>query len=171
MNQLLIALFLIVWMAARQLTARPVKRNLFTVPVVALGFGLYVSYGQGVQTGEMISLLISAALGCMAGFLQGRYIRVIEQNGVWMTVGSAASIAIWLLSVPIRLAVRYGFDQTFGIHAVLTGSYAYVPFLFSIAGIMLGRALYLSFKYPEEMRAGASMSRRERRQRARQSFR
>jgi hypothetical protein len=167
MQQLWIAIVLVICMAARQLTAQPINRKLYTIPVLALVYGLYVAYGHGAQNADMLSLLISAALGGVVGFLQGRFIRVFDRNGVWMMLGSVASVAIWLLSVPIRFAVHYGFDSLSGIEPVLTGSLAFVPFLFSIAGIMLGRVLYLTLKYPNEMMTGVSMSRRERRWRIR----
>lgn len=163
MNELIFALVLLLYMATRQLTARPVKRNLYTLPILGLGYGAFVAYGQGAQGAENIALLILIVLGIAAGWMQGRYIRVFERNGVWMIAGSTASVAIWLLSLPLRAAVHFGFEALCGIQPVLTGSYAFVPFLLSIAGMMLGRALRLTALYPEEMMAGTTMSRRERR--------
>lgn len=163
MSHLWIGLLLLIVLAGRQLRSRPIKRNLYTFPILLLGYAVYLSSNAGVQTGEGISLLVSAALGAVVGLLQGRHTRVFDLNGVWMIAGSFTSVLIWLFSIPIRYIVHLGLIRVFDIPVALTGTYAFVPFLFSVAGILLGRTLYLSLKYPGEFMKGASMSRRERR--------
>jgi hypothetical protein len=163
MSHLWIGLLLLIVLAGRQLRPRPVKRSLYTFPLLLMGYAIYLSSSAGVQTGEGITLFVSAALGGVVGLVQGRHTRVFDLNGVWMISGSFISVAIWLFSIPIRYIVHLGLIRVFDITVALTGTYAFVPFLFSVAGILLGRTIYLTLKYPDEFMQGASMTRRERR--------
>lgn len=162
MSYVWIGLLVHVVMLKRQIEPRPMRKSLSALPVLLLAFAIYLAAQASVQTGEGLSLLLTALMGAGVGILQGKFTRVYQANGTWMMAGSIVSLALWLLSVPIRYGVRIGFVQVFGFHVALTGQYAYVPFLFSLAGILLGRALYLIFRYPNEVMGGEAMRRGER---------
>jgi hypothetical protein len=169
-THLFIGFLLLIMLMLRQFRPRPIKRSLFTLPLLLLAYGIYVSSQAGVEVGEGAALLLVTLMGLAVGLVQGRFTRVFEMDGVWMASGSVASVAIWLLSIPIRYVVKLGFIMLFDIPVHLTGAGAFVPFLFSLAGIVLGRAVYLAAKHPEEMTKAAAATRFERR-RARQAYR
>ncbi|MEC0370311.1 hypothetical protein [Paenibacillus chibensis] len=167
MNQMWIGVLVILILAARQLNAKPMKRSLFVLPIIMFGYGLYFCASSGVQTGEAVSLAIMTVMSLAVGFVQGHLTRVYQHNEVWMIAGSWLSVAVWLFSLPIRFIVKYGFIHLFNIPVVLTGDRMFVPFLFAVARIVLGRAIYFAVKYPDEFMEAASMSRYERRSRRR----
>ncbi|NIK79159.1 hypothetical protein FHS15_004317 [Paenibacillus castaneae] len=168
MNTIFIAILILILLVNRQLKPRPIKGNVFFLPLLLILFASYQAYQAGVEGGEGISLLLGAGMGLGVGWLQGRFTAVYQKNGIWMTVGSIWSIAIWLLSVPIRLIIKYGFVELMHINVHLTGEYAFAPILLSLGAIVLGRALYLISRYPLPLREAAGTTRYERR-RARKS--
>ncbi|MFC5450810.1 hypothetical protein [Paenibacillus aestuarii] len=155
MSNIFLCLIILLLIVRSQLRVKPLRRSLFTLPLLLLFYAIYLAAQAHVQPGEGISLALSALLGSGVGLFQGRLTRVYVDNSVWMMAGSWAGLAVWLLSIPLRFIVRYGFVELSGIDVVLTGAQAYVPFLFSIAGILLGKVLMLSLLYPEQMRAAA----------------
>ncbi|MFD0694528.1 hypothetical protein ACFQZT_10535 [Paenibacillus sp. GCM10027628] len=163
MPNLFLCAVILILVIRNQLKAKPLKRSLFTLPLLLLFYAIYVAAQANVQTGEAISLALGALLGGGVGLIQGRLARVYVDNSTWWVEGSWASLAVWLISIPLRFVVRYGFVELGGIPVVLTGDQAYVPFLFSIAGILLGKVLMLTFRYPGPMQAAASGEFRRRR--------
>ncbi|GIP23479.1 hypothetical protein [Paenibacillus sp. J22TS3] len=161
MDYVWIALLVLIIMGKRQLAPRPVSARIVTVPLILALYGGYLAAKLSVGVGETASLLIGLGLGAAVGLYQGRFVRVFEQGGVWMTQGSVVTLGIWLLSIPLRLVIKYGFTELFHIPVKLTGSYMFVPYLFSLSGIMLGRAAYLIIKYPDEFQQAAGISRQE----------
>jgi hypothetical protein len=160
MSKVWLAALLLVWLVKNQLAAKPLRSSLFTFPLLLLAVAAYSAYTAGVRTGEGISLGIAVVLGIGAGLVQGKFTAVYEENGVWMRAGSFAALLVWLLSVPIRFCVRYGFVELFHIEQHLTGSSAFVPYLFSLGGILLGKVIMLALRYPEPMMAAARGERR-----------
>ncbi|WP_433945246.1 hypothetical protein [Paenibacillus sp. SN-8-1] len=156
MNYIWMALLILIVMAKRQLTPRPISAGLVTFPLILICFGGYITTQLSLGGGEITSLVLSLVMGAAVGLYEGRFVRVFEQGGIWMRQGSIVTLGIWLLSIPVRFIVKYGFIQLCHIPVQLTGSYAYVPYLFSLAGIMLGRAGYLIVKYPGEFQKSAA---------------
>ncbi|UJF32939.1 hypothetical protein [Paenibacillus hexagrammi] len=148
-----IGLLVVIIIFRSQLKARPVSIKMFTMPLLLLAFAIYESVEAQVQAGEAVSLAMSVLLGAVVGLLQGKFIHVRTVDSVWWAEGSWASLGVWLLSIPVRFAIRYGFIGLLGIPTVLTGSKAYVPFLFSIAGILLGKGIMLVRRYPSALNA------------------
>jgi hypothetical protein len=163
MPNLFLCMMIVILVVRSQLKAMPLKRSLFTLPLLLLFYAIYTAAQAHVQSGEAISLALGTVLGGGVGLLQGRLARVYVDNSTWMIAGSWAGLAVWLLSIPLRFVVRYGFVELGGIDVVLTGSQAYVPYLFSIAGILLGKVLMLTLLYPGPMQAAASGEFRRRR--------
>ncbi|MNM83251.1 hypothetical protein D3C81_953060 [compost metagenome] len=159
MSYIWIALLILIVMAKRQLTPRPISAGLVTFPLLMVCYGGYIITQLSLGSGEIVSLILSLAMGAAVGLYEGRFVRVFEQGGIWMRQGSIVTLGIWLLSIPVRFIIKYGFIQLFHIPVQLTGSYAYVPYLFSLAGIMLGRAVYLILKYPGEFQKSAVTNR------------
>jgi len=163
MTNLLIGALILLIMIRSQLGAKPLKRTAYTLPLLLLLFAVYASQQANVQAGEGVAMSICVALGAVVGLIQGRLIHVYSENGIWWTQGSWLTLLIWLTSVPIRFGVKYGIMELFDIPAQLTGTNAYVPFLYSIAGILLGKAVMLTIRYPNQMLAAASGEYRRRR--------
>jgi hypothetical protein len=150
MSSLFIFGLFFVLLVNRQLKPRPIKRNVLVLPLLLIFYAIYNALEAGIEIGESASLLLGAALGVVVGWIQGRFSTVYKQNGIWMTVGSIWTVAIWLLSVPIRLLVKYGFVELLDIKVLLIDEYAFVPLLLSLGAIVFGRGLYLFFHYPSE---------------------
>jgi hypothetical protein len=163
-NPIVIILIAIVLIRS-QLRPKPLRSRLFTFPALLLAYGVYIACQAQVQTGEALSLLLVTALGGAVGLLQGRLVRVYEEGRIWWVAGSWLTLAVWLLSIPIRFAVKYGFVELFHIHPQLTGRDAFVPFLFSIGGILLGKVCMIAIRYPGQMKAAAQGSNGGRRSR------
>ncbi|RUT31690.1 hypothetical protein EJP77_09880 [Paenibacillus zeisoli] len=159
MNYIWIVLLAVIVITKRQLTPRPISAGLVTFPLLLVCYGGYMVTQLSLGGGEIASLLLSLAMGAAVGMYEGRFIRVFEQDGVYMRRGSLVTLGIWLLSIPVRFIVSFGFTQLLHIHVQLTGSNAYIPFLFSLAGILLGRAVYLIVKYPGEFQRTAAANR------------
>jgi hypothetical protein len=87
-------------------------------------------------------------LGGIVGMVQGKIVKVYQEHGVWWVAGSIVTLLIWLISIPIRLIVKYGYIQLLHVPTVLTGDLVCVPFLFSLAGILIGKVFILSLRYP-----------------------
>jgi hypothetical protein len=164
MTNIFLALLILVLLIKRQIQPRPIKSSLYIFPIILLLYGSYLASDAGVKTLEGISLGLSVFLGLLVGLVQGRFTRVFQQNGIWMVAGSFLSLSVWLLSIPIRFLIKMSFILVLHIPVHLTGEYSFVPYLFSLAGIIGGRAIYLAIKYPKEFKAGTSTSRYERKQ-------
>lgn len=164
MKTIFLALLIVILLVNRQLKPRPINTKMLLLPILLMLYVSYLAYQAGVEVEEATSLLITVLMGIGVGWLQGRFTRVYQSNGVWMTVGSMTSILVWLLSIPIRLIVKYGFVELLDIEVKLVGNLAYVPILFSLGAIILGRALYLVYHNPIEFREAANTTRYERRQ-------
>ncbi len=156
MTYILLALALLLMLVRNQLKPKPLKRSLFTMPVILLVYAIYLAYNAHVQSGEATSLAISIILGGVIGLIQGKMVKVYQEHDVWWVAGSYLTLAIWFLSIPIRLVVKYGYLELFHFTTVLTGDLIYVPFLFSLAGILIGKVVMLSLRYPEQMLAAAN---------------
>lgn len=171
MTYVLIALVILLLLIRHQLKPRPLKRNLFTIPVLLLIYSIYLAWNAHVGGGEAISLAIGFGLGGLIGLIQGKMVSVYQKNDFWWVAGSWLTLGIWLLSIPVRYLVKYGFVEVFHVPTVLTGSNAYVPFLFSLAGILIGKVTTLSFRYPDQMIAAANNEFRGARRAARKARR
>jgi len=164
MTNIFLALLILVLLIKRQLEPRPIKSSLYTFPIILLLYGSYLASAAGIKPLEGIALGLGVLLGIIVGLIQGRFTKVFQQNGIWMVAGSFWSLAVWLLSIPIRFLIKMSFIQILHIPVHLTGEYTFVPYLFSLAGIIAGRAIYLALKYPKEFKEGTSTSRYERKQ-------
>jgi len=164
MSHIFLALLILVLLIKRQIEPKPIKSSLYILPIILLLYGSYLASDAGIKTLEGISLGLGVFLGIIVGLIQGRFTHVFQQNGIWMVAGSFLSLSVWFLSIPIRYLIKMGFIQVLHIHVHLTGEYSFVPYLFSLAGIIAGRSIYLAIKYPNEFKAGTSTSRYERKQ-------
>ncbi|CAM3064610.1 hypothetical protein [Sporolactobacillus spathodeae] len=171
MNEILIALVLLLLLIRHQLKSRLLKRSLFTLPLLLLIYSIYLSVNAGVSLPESFSLVISTVLGGLIGLIQGKYASVYETDGFWWVRGSWLTLTVWLLSIPVRYLVKYGYLEAFHVHTVLIGSQAYIPILFSLAGILFGKVIMLTWRFPEQMRAAANDQYRGARRAARRSHR
>lgn len=164
MNTIFLAILILILLVNRQLKPRPIKGSMLLLPLLLMLYVSYLAYQAGIEGGEAISLLLTTVMGIGVGWLQGRYTSVYQHNGIWMTVGSIKSILVWLLSIPIRLIVKYGFVEMLSIKIHLVDEFTYLPLLLSLSAIVLGRSLYLTFRYPVEFREAVELTRYERRQ-------
>jgi hypothetical protein len=164
MANIFLALLILVFFIKRQIVPRPIKSSLYTLPIILLLYGSYLASKVGIEIMEGVSLGLAFLLGIIVGLIQGRFTQVFQQNGIWMVAGSLWSLGVWLLSIPIRFLIKMSFIQVLHTPVHLTGEYSFVPYLFSLAGIIAGRAIYLAIKYPKEFKAGTSTSRYERKQ-------
>lgn len=163
MNYFIIGLLILFFVVRRQLQARPIKSDLFLLPVLLLFYGAYAASQASVGIGESISLALGLAMGLAIGWAQGFFTSVYRINGIWMEQGTPLSLAIWLLSVPVRFLIKLAFVDVFHISVHLTGSSGVmVPLLVSFAGILFGKAMYLINRYKEQTKEASGMTRRER---------
>lgn len=164
MKTIFFAILILILLVNRQLKPRPINRNMLLLPILLLLYVSYLASQAGVEIEEATSLLLTALMGMGVGWIQGRFTNVYRSHGVWMTVGSISSVLVWLLSIPIRLIVKYGIVNILEIEVKLVEDLAYVPLLFSLGAMILGRALYLVSKYPSQFSEAANTTRYERRQ-------
>ncbi|PWK08442.1 hypothetical protein [Tumebacillus permanentifrigoris] len=144
-----LAIFIIVIRA--QLRSRQLSSRQFFLPLLVLLFGMYSAASiSGIAVGDWIVLFTATLLGVAAGLVQGKYVRVYQEGNTWFVAGSLASIGLWLLSIPIRYGVKYGMSALIATPELFSGDHFMIPFLFSIAGLMLGRIAMVCIRYPKQ---------------------
>ncbi|NQX66136.1 DUF1453 family protein [Paenibacillus alba] len=150
MMQILIVLAVIFLMVRRQLGTRTVSRRMVILPLILLVYGFYMASSiSGMDAGGWLLLILGAVIGFPIGIWQGILTKVFREGGVWMTKGSPIGLAVWLLSIPVRYGLRFGLAYVIPTHASFTGGNASIPFLFAIAGIVLGRLVGICMKHPQ----------------------
>jgi hypothetical protein len=131
-----------------QLRPKPLDSRIFIFPALLMLVGIYAAFDANVQAGEALSLFLGAILGAAVGLIQGKLVRVYEDHQTWLIEGSWLTVGVWLLSIPIRLLIKYEFVEMFHIHVELVGNRAYLPYLLSVSGILLGRLAMVTIRYP-----------------------
>ncbi|MCZ8514145.1 hypothetical protein O9H85_17270 [Paenibacillus filicis] len=153
LTHVLIGLAIIFMIVKRQLGTKPIKKRMFVMPLILLGYGIYTSLQiPDMDTAGWVLLSLGTLLGIPVGAAQGYFTQVFKLNGVWMMKGSPAGLVLWLCSIPIRYGLKYGLSFVIPTHALFTGDHAFAPFLFSIAGIVAGRLLGIYWKHPQAAR-------------------
>lgn len=162
-SMIILVLVILLMMVRRQLTPRPLTVRLLYVPLILLFLAVYQA-GDFPKLGMLnwVSFIVSLALGLVAGLVAGNFTKVFEQNGQWMVVGSLLTLGIWVLSVPFRFGVRLVMNVLFHVPA-LPQKAEFIPYLFSIAGILLGQILMVLFKNPSHVGTIFTQERRPRR--------
>jgi hypothetical protein len=106
---IVVTLAVLAWVLYRQTVARPVTvRQLWVLPAILVVLGVIslsnVNHGHLSRTGVTyvaVDLVSSIALGA----IRGCFIRVYSQNGVMWRQGSAVTIALWIVSIAVRLGI------------------------------------------------------------------
>ncbi|MBL0388313.1 hypothetical protein JJB07_17040 [Tumebacillus sp. ITR2] len=151
MKTVVIGLLIFLVVIRAQLRSRQLSSRQFFLPLLVLLFGMYTAASiGGIAVGDWIVLFTGTVLGVAVGMVQGKFVRVFEQNGTWFIAGSLASVGLWLASIPIRFGLKYGMSALIATPDLFSGDNFMVPFLFSIAGLMLGRIIMVSMRYPKQ---------------------
>jgi hypothetical protein len=105
---IVITLAVLAWVLYQQTVARPVTvRRLWFLPGILVVLGvislsnLQGHLGSTADTYIAVDLVSSVALGA----LRGCFIRVYGQDGVMWRQGSAVTIALWVVSIAVRLGI------------------------------------------------------------------
>jgi hypothetical protein len=105
----LLVLGLVGWVLYRQTIPRPmVARRLWILPGILVVIGIaaisHVDNGNLSATAILyvaIDLIASVVLGAVRGY----YVRVFERDGVMWRQGGAVTLALWVVSIGIRVVV------------------------------------------------------------------
>lgn len=152
-KDIILGIIILVVIIQRQLTPRPLSGRLMLLPLILGAYALYEAAGNStVQFAGWVSLLLTLAMSLIVGLVRGRMTRLYQENGRWMIAGSWQSLLLWLVSIPIRYGLRFLLVPLLGEGAAFHGSSASLPYLFSITGLLLGRALMLYLRHPEAVR-------------------
>lgn len=144
---------ILVLLIRRQLVSRPLSGKLLSLPLILGGYAFYSAANNSqVQIVGWVSLLVTMALSLVVGLIRGRMTQVYQENGRWMVAGSWKSLLLWLCSIPIRYGLRYLLVPLLGEGAAFHGQMSSLPYLFSISGLLIGRALILTLRHPEAVR-------------------
>jgi hypothetical protein len=106
---IVITLVVLAWVLYRQTVARPVSvRRLWLLPAILIVLGVisisHVNHGHLSGTADAylaVDVVSSIALGALRGF----FVRVYGQDGVMWRQGSAVTIALWIVSIAVRVLV------------------------------------------------------------------
>ncbi|MTT31956.1 hypothetical protein GMB86_08025 [Terrilactibacillus sp. BCM23-1] len=146
---ILIGSIILVSLIINQLKERPLTAKLYRLPLLLLFTACYsVTQMPFIKFGDLCILSLSLFLSFGFGMLQGRYTPLINHEGAWYIAGSVISLCVWFISVPIRYLLKYIFISLFHLTLHLDGPSSYVIYLFSIAGILLGRYTMLWLRHP-----------------------
>jgi hypothetical protein len=149
-KEVILGIVILALVIQRQLVPRPLSGRLLVLPLILGAFSLYEAAGNpGVRLTGWVSLVLTMALSLVVGLIRGRMTRVYQENGHWMVSGSWKSLLFWLLSIPIRYGLRFLLVPLLGDGAAFHGQTSTLPYLFSISGLLLGRALMLALRHPE----------------------
>jgi len=146
---LFIAIFVL--FVRSQLKPRLLSFRLFTLPVLFMVFGGYMAYSAHVQQGEGVLLLLGAFMGAAIGLIQGRLVLVYEYQSRWWVQGSWRGILILLMYALLKFVIQSAAVLAFDIPIELKGSQAFVPYVISLAAILLGRSTMIAIRYPLQM--------------------
>lgn len=151
MKNVVIGLLIFIVVIRMQLRSRQLSARQFVLPLLVLLFGMYAAAGiEGIATGDWVVLFTGFIVSVAAGMVQGRFVRVFQEGGIWYIAGSLASIGMWLVSIPIRYGLKWGMSSLIATPELFSGDHFMIPFLFSIAGLMLGRIVMVSIRYPKQ---------------------
>ncbi|MBS4175060.1 hypothetical protein [Bacillus sp. FJAT-49736] len=156
MSNFYIAILILLVIVRSQLRIKPLRRSMFTFPILLLLYALYSCSKAGVDIGEGIGMVIVFSLGAIVGLFQGKFVNVYCEKNEWVVAGSWVTLAIWLVSVPIRYLIKFSYIELLDIPVHLNGNYAYVPFLISIAGILIGKVIMLTIRFPQPILSAAN---------------
>ncbi|MFD1678272.1 hypothetical protein [Alicyclobacillus fodiniaquatilis] len=152
-QDVILGIVILLFVVKRQLSPRTLSGGLLFLPLILGAYALYEAAGDSmVQIAGWISLLLTLAMSFIVGLIRGRMTRIYQENGRWMIAGSWQSLLLWLVSIPIRYGLRFLLVPLLGEGAAFHGQTAPLPYLFSIAGLLLGRALILALRHPEAVR-------------------
>ncbi|WP_067621446.1 hypothetical protein [Alicyclobacillus acidiphilus] len=152
-KDIIIGAIILILIIRRQLTPRPLSGRLLVLPLILGAYALYeAASNPSIAWAGWVSLMLTLALSFLVGLIRGRIVRVYQENGVWMVAGSVKSLLLWLVSIPIRYGLRFALVPLLGAGAAFHGPSSSLPYLFSIAGLLLGRALMLTLRHPEAVR-------------------
>ncbi|MDQ0191380.1 hypothetical protein JI721_06010 [Alicyclobacillus cycloheptanicus] len=162
-RDIIIGIVLLGVLIQRQLTPRPLSGRLLLLPGILGVYAIYAAAGNAqVGLAGWISLLVTLVLSLVVGLIRGRLTHVYQENGRWMVAGSWKTLVFWLASIPIRYGVHFLLVPLLGPGAAFQGSTSTLPYLFSIAGLMLGRAAMLALRHPEAVRQASLDRKRDR---------
>ncbi|WDL97610.1 hypothetical protein [Alicyclobacillus sp. ALC3] len=168
-KDIFIGIIILAILVQRQLVPRPLSGRLLVLPVILALYSLYEAVGQpSIQLTGWISLILTFLLSFIVGLIRGRMTRVYQENGLWMVSGSWWILLFWLLSIPIRYGLSFLLVPLLGAGAAFHGSLTTIPILFSVCGLVLGRAVLLTLRHPvavREARMSHLAARSERRRR------
>ncbi|MBM7645735.1 uncharacterized membrane protein YjjP (DUF1212 family) [Scopulibacillus daqui] len=146
---LIIGGLILFFIIRRQLKEREMTAKLYVMPVILLLYSFYgVSKLLTVGAGDWMILIMSFFIAFAAGMIQGRFASFIYRDGRWYVSGSPASVATWMLSIPIKYGLTFIVLYVFHLNLHLQGLSSYVTYLFSISGILLGRYTMLMLRHP-----------------------
>ena len=105
----LLVLGLVGWVLYRQTIARPVvARRLWILPGILVVIGIaaisHVDNGNLSATATLY-LAIDLVASVVFGAVRGYYVRVFERDGVMWRQGGAVTLALWVVSIGIRVVV------------------------------------------------------------------
>jgi len=135
----------VVYFIVRQVTPRPPSRlRLYILPILAI-YEAYQSLPRPeVPKIQLLECLLSILVAIVFGFLQARYTKVYQENGVWLLRGDWRYLVTWLLLLVGRLLVAWGFSAMFGESTMIEW------ILWTEVAVVWGtRSLLLLRRYPE----------------------
>lgn len=105
----LLVVALVGWVLYRQTIARPVvARRLWILPGILVVIGVaaisHVDNGN-LSANATLYLGIDLVASLAFGALRGYYVRVFERDGVMWRQGGAVTLALWVVSIAIRVVV------------------------------------------------------------------
>lgn len=131
------------------LREKPLTGKLYRQPLALLLFtGYSLSFLPALPPGDWGIMAASFLLSFGLGLIQGRYTPLVNHNGAWYLSGSIMAVLIWLLSIPIRYALKYASISFLSMTPLLSGSSSFVIYFIFMAGFLLGRYSMLLFRYP-----------------------
>ncbi|GEO27329.1 hypothetical protein AAC03nite_31140 [Alicyclobacillus acidoterrestris] len=152
-KDIMLGIVILAIIVKRQLVPRPLSGRLLILPLIFSAYAFYETAGNStVHLAGWVSLILTFLLSLIVGFIRGHLTRVYQENGQWMVAGSWKALLFWLLSIPIRYGLRFLLVPLLGAGAAFHGQSSSLPYLFSISGLLLGRACMLALRHPEAVR-------------------
>jgi hypothetical protein len=104
-----LVLALVAWVLYRQTIARPVRiRSLWLLPAILIVIGVaaisHVDNGNLSATATLY-LVIDLVTSLVVGAIRGCFVRVYERDGVMWRRGTAVTMALWIVSIGIRVVI------------------------------------------------------------------
>jgi hypothetical protein len=137
--QVLIVVAVLGLLVSRRFRPRPIRgdRRRWQLPIALIAFGVYSmiqltrgSHPISLTGTDLGYLAVGGAISAVLGLLRGTTVRIYREGGVLLQRYTAATAALWVATILVRLGIDAG-APSFGVAKTVAG--ASIMFMFGLS--------------------------------------